>query len=101
MNIRKSHLLASNWNNGSVPLRMICRYIAEYRSFPLQEIHAFCIAAHRAPKCNHEAGSEWNFWCKETAAIAWYFSFLNKFSTEYLSRVYSSIISLPYSAGST
>lgn len=36
MNIRKSHLLASNRNNGSVPLRIICRYFAEYRSFPLE-----------------------------------------------------------------
>lgn len=33
MNIRKSHLLASNRNNGSVPL---IRYFAEYRSFPLE-----------------------------------------------------------------
>ncbi len=36
MNIRKSHLLASNRNNGSVSLRIICRYFAEYRSFPLE-----------------------------------------------------------------
>lgn len=36
MNIRKSHLLASNRNNGSVPLRIICRYFAEYRNFPLE-----------------------------------------------------------------
>lgn len=36
MNIRKSHLLASNRNNGSVLLRIICRYFAEYRSFPLE-----------------------------------------------------------------